>query len=235
MRIAKRIKRRGAGKHHGIGTVDHLHGGFNALGKVVRLARVIANDLARDLGIGIAAEFNALADEVGSDAIRIYQRAVVGKRNKHLVDGRHMRLSTHPAAHAATRRITAMANGNFAAQRRQRAFVEYLGDEPQVFRNRHGVAIAHRNARALLAAVLQGLQAEACKPRHVVGGGVHSEHRALFFKPIWLFAGKDRRCHPVFPLAGTIRTRRLRPRKRPGIRIVPSPRRATAEKSACHR
>ena len=84
-----------------------------------------------------------------------------------------------------------MSHGHFAAQRSERAFIEHLGNQAQVFRNRYGVAIAHRNAGAFLAAMLQGLQAKAGQPRDIIGGGVHSKHRALFFKPIWLLAGKD--------------------------------------------
>ena len=84
-----------------------------------------------------------------------------------------------------------MAHGHFAAQCSERAFIEHLGNQAQVFRNRYGVTIAHRNAGAFLATMLQGLQAKAGQPRDIVGGGVHSKHRALFFKPIWLLAGKD--------------------------------------------
>ena len=191
MRVAERIERRGAREHHGVGAVNHLHGSFDALGKMMGFARVIANDLARDFRVGVAAEFDALTNKVGANAVRVHKRAIVCKRDEHLVDGRHVGLGACPVAHAAARGIAAMAHGHFAAQRSERAFIEHLGNQAQVFRNRYGVAIAHRNAGAFLAAMLQGLQAKAGQPRDIVGGGVHSKHRALFFKPIWLLAGKD--------------------------------------------
>ena len=191
VRVAEGIERRGACEHHGVSAVDHLHGGFDALGKMMGFARVIAYDLARDFRVGVAAEFNALANKVGADAVRVHKRAVVRKRDEHLVDGRHVGLGACPVAHATARGVTAMAHGHFAAQCSERAFIEHLGNQAQVFRNRYGVAIAHRNAGAFLAAMLQGLQAKAGQPRDIVGGGVHSKHRALFFKPIWLLAGKD--------------------------------------------
>ncbi len=170
VRVAESVQRRGARQHHGIGAVDHFHGRFDALRKMVRLARVIANDLARNLGIGIAAEFDALANEIGANAIRVHQRAVMRQRDEHLVDGRHMRLGACPTAHAAARRVAAMSHGDLAPKRGERALVEHLGHQAEVLRDRDRIAIAHGDARALLAAMLQSLQAEAGQPRHVVGG-----------------------------------------------------------------
>ena len=62
--LAERIERRGAREHHGVGAVNHLHGSFDALGKMMGFARVIANDLARDFRVGVAAEFDAFANKV---------------------------------------------------------------------------------------------------------------------------------------------------------------------------
>ena len=47
-------------------------------------ARVIANDLARDFRVGIAAELDALANKVGANAVRVHKRAIVRKRDEHL-------------------------------------------------------------------------------------------------------------------------------------------------------
>ena len=52
-----------------------------------------------------------------------------------------------------------MAHRDTTLERRKRALVEHLRDQPQILGNGHGFAIAHRDTRALLATVLQRLQA----------------------------------------------------------------------------
>ena len=53
-----------------------------------------------------------------------------------------------------------MADGEVALERRERAVVEDVGDEAHVLDDVDVLAVAHGHARRLLAAVLQGVEAE---------------------------------------------------------------------------
>ena len=76
------------------------------------------------------------------------------------------------------------------AKARQRRLVEDLGHQSQILRLDDRGAVAHGDAGALLAAMLQGLQPVAGQARHVLARGVHAEDAALLFQPIRLLAGK---------------------------------------------
>ena len=84
-----------------------------------------------------------------------------------------------------------MPDGHHAlAKARQRCLVEDLGHKPQVLRLDDRGTVAHGDARALLAAMLQGLQPVAGQARHVLPRRVDAEDAALLFQPIRLLAGK---------------------------------------------
>ncbi len=123
----------------------------------------------RHLGIGAGAQMLALVDELRPQVIRVHKRAVVGQRDERVVDGGDMRLGRLPGGLPAARGIAHMPDGHHAlAKTRQRRLVEDLGHKPQVLRLDDRGAVAHGNAGALLAAMLQGLQPVAGQARHVL-------------------------------------------------------------------
>ena len=145
----------------------------------------------RHLGIGAGAQMLALVDELRPQVIRVHQRAVVGQRDERVVDGGDMRLSRLPGGLPAARGIAHVPDGHHAlAKTRQRRLAEDLGHKPQVLRLDDRGAVAHGNAGALLAAMLQGLQPVAGQARHVLARRVYAEDAALLFQPIRLLAGK---------------------------------------------
>ena len=77
-----------------------------------------------------------------------------------------------------------MPHGHEPLERGQRGFVEHLRDQSQVLRRHHRLAVAHGDARALLAAMLQGLQAEARHARDVLTRSEHAEDGALLLQPV---------------------------------------------------
>ena len=161
-----------------------------------KLAREVADGLGRHLGIGAGAQMLALIDELRPQVVRVHQRAVVGQRDERIVDGGDVRLGRLPGGLPAARGIAHVPDGHHAlAKTRQRRLVEDLGHKPQVLRLDDRGAVAHGNAGALLAAMLQGLQPVAGQARHVLARGVHAEDAARLVQPIRLLAGKDAVSH----------------------------------------
>ena len=62
--------------------------------------------------------------------------------------------------------------------------VKNLVDESETLVDEDGVAIADRDARALLPTVLKRLQAEARQASDVLAWRVHAENRAGFLEPV---------------------------------------------------
>ena len=71
-----------------------------------------------------------------------------------------------------------MADGQVALEGRQLALVEGVGDQAHVLDDGDGVAVADRHASRLLAAVLQGVEAEVGQLGDGVAGGVDPEDAA---------------------------------------------------------
>ena len=67
---------------------------------------------------------------------------------------------------------------------RECLLVKNLVDESEVLVDEDGVAIADRDARALLPTVLKRLQAEARQASDVLARRVHAENRAGFLEPV---------------------------------------------------
>ena len=88
-----------------------------------------------------------------------------------------------------------MAHGHEALERREGGLVEHLRHQAQVLRRHHGLAVAHGDAGALLAAVLQRLQPEAGHAGHILPGSEHAEHGALLLQTVRTFPGKHGRAH----------------------------------------
>jgi hypothetical protein len=162
---------------------------------VVRGLRHLADGLRGHLAVGTGAELHALVDEVRAQGVRVDERAVVRKRDEHVVDGRDVRLRGFPRRGAAARGVPRMAHGHEAFERGQAGLVEHLRHEAEILRHHDGFAVADGDAGALLPAVLQRLQAEAGHARDVFAGRVHAEYGALFFEAVGPVARQDRSAH----------------------------------------
>ena len=75
--------------------------------------------------------------------------------------------------------VAAVADGEVAAQRRQRLLVEDLADQAEVLEHDHAAAVGHGDAGRLLAAVLQRVEAVVGELRDVLAGRPDPEHAAL--------------------------------------------------------
>ena len=94
---------------------------------------------------------------------------------------------------------------------------------PRSFAATIGLAVAHGDAGAFLAAVLQRLQPEAGHAGHVLAGGEHAEHGALLLQAVGTRPGKHGRAHAATLLRRVVH-RRLRPPGRRPHRCRPRPR-----------
>ncbi len=189
--VAERVERIGAREHHGVGALQVLHGAADAVAQVVRLPRELADGLGRHLGVGAGAQVLPLVDKLRPQVVRVHQRAVVGERDERVVDSGDVRLRRLPGG--ASRRWWSSARARWPPRPRkgrQRCLVEDLGHKPQVLRLDDRRTVAHGDARALLAAMLQGLQPVAGQARHVLARRVDAEDAALLFQSIRLLAGK---------------------------------------------
>ena len=191
MGVAEGVERLGAREHHGVGALQVLHGIADALAQMVRLTREVADGLGRHLGIGAGAQVLPLVDKLRPQVVRVHQRAVVGERDERVVDSGDVRLRRLPGGLPAAGGVAHVPDGHHAlAKARQRCLVEDLGHKPQVLRLDDRGTVAHGDARALLAAMLQGLQPVAGQARHVLPRRVDAEDAALLFQSIRLLAGK---------------------------------------------
>ena len=77
-----------------------------------------------------------------------------------------------------------MADGQVALQGGQVALVEDLGDQAHVLVDHDLVAVADRDAGRLLAAVLQGVEAEVGELGDLLAGGPDPEDAAGVLRPL---------------------------------------------------
>ena len=108
----------------------------------------------------------------GVDQVPVVPQRQAGRRG-----GPERRLRVLPDRRAAGG-VPAVADRDVAAQRGQRGLVEHLGHQAHVLVDHDSVAVADRDARGLLAAVLQCVQAEVGKLRYFLARGPHAEHAA---------------------------------------------------------
>ena len=121
-------------------------------------------------------EMPALA-ELGVQLDGVGQVAVVGERDLAAVVAPD-RLGVLPGA-AAGRRVADVADRHRPGEALQLLLVEDLRDEPEVAQGHDHPALAGGDARRLLAAVLERVEAEVGQARDVVSGRVDAEHAAF--------------------------------------------------------
>ena len=172
-----------AGKHHGVATLDHLHGVGDALAQVARLLGEVADELGGDLGVGVGAERDAQVDHLAAERVRVDEGAVVRQRDDHVVDGGQVGLRGLPTLGPGGA-VAHVAHGQLAGERRQVGVGEHLVDQTQVLADKDGVAVAHGDAGGLLPAVLQGKQSEVGQSGDVAAGRPDAEDAALVVQDV---------------------------------------------------
>ena len=81
---------------------------------------------------------------------------------------------------AASGRVPGVPDGHVTDQRIKIGLPKYLGDQPHISMNHHVLAVGGGDASALLAAVLQGEEAEESQAAGLSFWGVNPYHPALF-------------------------------------------------------
>ena len=150
---------------------------------MVRTLREVADELGRDLGVGVGEEGHAQLDQLATQLVRIHERAVVRERDDDVVDGGEMRLCGLPAL-GARRAVANVAHCELAGECGEVRGGEHGAEQAEVLAHPHGAAIAHGDAGGFLATVLQRAQAEVGQTRHVSSGCPHTENTALLVQLI---------------------------------------------------
>ena len=122
---------------------------------------------------------------------RVGQVAVVGERHLAAVVAPD-RLRVLPRA-AAGGRVADVADRHVAVERAQLLLVEDLRDEPRVAQRGDVPALAGRDPRRLLAAVLERVQGEVREPGDVVPRRVDAEDAALVARAVAVIKGSGSR------------------------------------------
>ena len=73
-----------------------------------------------------------------------------------------------------------MPDGDVALHRGQRLLVEDLADQPEILEHQHLRPVGDRDARGLLAAMLQRVEAEVGQFGDLLSGGPDAEYAAFF-------------------------------------------------------
>ena len=143
-------------------------------------------DVPRDqggdhLGVGRRLQAHAIAAQLGAQPGRVREVAVVAERNRAPGGVLDDRLGVPPRGRPG-RRVARVPDRHASLQRRQLRLVEHLADQPHVLHRDHPLAVGHCDSGALLAAVLERVEAEEGEPGDVTVGGAdrveYAEHAA---------------------------------------------------------
>ena len=174
VRIARRDQRV-VGEHHEAEGALHARERVDQAVLEVRLAR--AREQVHDhLRVGARGEDRAAALELAADRAGVHQIAVVRDRERTAVGGRAERLRV-AQARLAGRRVAHVADRVPARQLAQDLLVEDVGDEAHRAVHEVLAPVRGRDAGALLAAVLERVEAEVGEVRRL-GMAVHAEDAA---------------------------------------------------------
>ena len=166
-------------QHHERERAAHLRHGVHdgLLDRLLARTRVQMDD---DLAVGGRLEDGALPHEGIADLVGIHKVAVVAERERpvHAVDDDRLRIRELAVSGGGVAHVT---DGLGPWQLRQGVLVERLVDMPHCLRVADPHTVGRRNAGALLAPVLQGVESEI---RQVgsLGMSVDPEHAAFVFE-----------------------------------------------------
>ncbi len=132
---------------------------------------------------GAGLERNALRLELVAQLGGVDEVAVVGEGDGVLAARPGERLGVLPGGRAG-RGVAHVTDGVRAGEPGEDLLVEDLRDEAHVFDDRDLALVGHRDAGALLAAMLQGVEPEEGEPGDVAARGEDAEHAATVVKAI---------------------------------------------------
>ena len=150
----------------------------------------VRDELHDDLGVRGGLEVGAIAFEPRADGAQVDQVAVVRNRDQSL--GRlHADRLRIQQRRVAGRRIARVADGHRARQLLQHVVGEDLRHQPHALDVGQVLAVGRGDARRLLSAMLQRIEAEVGLPRRV-GMPVNGDHAALFAQLVSSLCARER-------------------------------------------
>ena len=160
----------------GVGALDASH----HVGEALRpgASGREGEDAGHDLGVGRRRELVALLLQVGAQRLGVDEVAVVAERDLAVGAGDAERLGVLQAA-GAGRRVAGVADGDVAAEVAEVLFVEDLGDEAHAEVAVELMTVGCDDSRALLASMLERVQAVEGHSCRVFVGGVDAEDAAV--------------------------------------------------------
>ena len=188
-RIARRDERV-VGEHHQ--AVGALHARERVDQPILGMRLARAREQVHDhLGVRRRGEDRAAPFELAADRAGVHQVAVVRDRERAAVGRRAERLRV-AQARLAGRRVAHVADRVTAGQLAQDLLVEHVADEAHRAVDEVLLAVRRRDARALLAAVLERVETEVGEMRRF-GMAVHAEDAAGVVVAIGLARGGELR------------------------------------------
>ena len=137
------------------------------------------------MGRGTHKKRHVEVNELAPQLVGVHQGAVVREGDDHVVDGGEVGLRGLPAFGAGGA-IAHMSHGELPGKGREVRVGKHLVAETEVLADEDRPAIAHRDARGFLAAMLQGLQAKVGETCHVATRRPDAEDAALLVQLIRL-------------------------------------------------
>ncbi len=167
----------GAHEDEGEGALEDGEHGLERRREVLGLGERVGQQLGHDVAVG-GDGTGQHADLLGQHC-GVGQVAVVPEREAGTPDRPVDGLGAGPVR-GAVRRIARVADGEMTVEAREGALVEHGRHQAHVLHDGDGVAVAHRHAGGLLAAVLQGEQPVEGQVGHPHSGRVDPEDTARF-------------------------------------------------------
>jgi hypothetical protein len=146
------------------------------------LRLVSGQERGDDLGVGGPAELDPAVGQLGVQLDRVDEVAVVGEGDLAAVRAPD-RLGVLPGGGPGGR-VADVAHGHLALQRAKLLLVEDLRDESQVADGHDVAALARRDSRGLLPAVLQRVEGEVGESGDLRSGRVDAEDAALVARSV---------------------------------------------------
>ena len=131
-----------------------------------RGAGIACDERGDDLGVGAGCQSDAVGGQLRTQLLHVDEVAVVAERDGALPSVVDERLGVRPPVRAG-RGVARVADRDLAGERLELLLVEDLGDEAHVAEDGETSFVGDRDARGLLAAVLQGEQPEVRETGHV--------------------------------------------------------------------
>ena len=155
---------------------------------VIKDLGLVGDERGDDFGVGGAGELDALGDELVPQLRGVHEVAVVAQGDHVAVAAADERLRIRPVT-GARGAVPHVPDGVLATQALQHLLVEDLRDEAHVFDHGDLAVVGHGDAGALLAAMLQCVEAEVGEARYVLSRRDDAEDAATVAKAVGVHIG----------------------------------------------